>query len=513
MSEPQPNSSQQTVDQQPNSSQHAVDQQVADERVSDESGSWRWFSVLWPAAVLLHLAANPAHLMALRAVQDGHVHTPGLAQLALAGAAVAVMTRPSPRRALALAGSYLLVLWLKLPVVGNHEVILGLLAAAIGVAAMRALRQGDKTPVGWAAGAAPTCRWVLVISYSFIALSKLNADFFEPASSCATVFLREFTQLFGLVPGAPGRLTMAAIVVVAVTELAIAVLLVSGRFRVHGAVLGLVFHFVLALDPVGHVWDFSATLLPLFLLFMPAPFLARIDQRYRSIGRRLRSLGPAVIYLAIAVAAAAHGAIVVGPWADWTIAYPIWLLLSGPIVAAALLEPRRSRSGDQSSGADAVRFDRPVAIVLVIALLIGIGPYLEVRSAASFNMYSNLQVVDGQSNHYLIGSFRSQESNTASEIVAADLDSPLSYYVGTGLAVPNENLGRYLTEHPAEDVTLAPTSVLAAHSGSGPADESGSGLSGAMASIADTLRYKLAFRRAVDTSGAVECQRTWGPLG
>jgi hypothetical protein len=487
---------------------------------------------LWALAVLFHLAANPGPILTAISPRSGATPLVGFIQLGLAGSALVAVFSPSARRAGLVSGLYLLVTWLKLPTVGNHEVILGLVALAVAVAALRsggALRSGAHgrpSVENWALPVVGAGRWILVISYSFIAFSKLNRGFFDPAVSCAAVFADELTGLVGFSSQAFDRLDPAVIGVVAAVELAIPAMLVSKRFRSPGAALGLVFHGVLALDPVGHVWDFSATLLPLFVLFLPPEFSSTVHRTAWLVVGRIRARGSNAPALVVAVVLAAQALVLVGPVPTWLVAYPLWLAVAGPITAMAVAV----------AGSDAYRFERlpqPVGrpgggamtAIVGLALLIGLGPYLGFRSAAAFNMYSNLQIFDGRSNHYLIPAVPF-EAGSASRIVWADPDSPLEYYVETGLAVPNENLRRYLQASPDEDPVIAPVNPTAGISAAGSSAPAALLIRasdadavkareprGLVGSALDRLRHKLGFRRAVDPDGPVSCLRAWGPAG
>lgn len=125
-----------------------------------------WFASLWALAILLHLAANDGHLLAGDRI--------GLAQLLLTVWAAVTLLWPSARAVGALAVMYLVVFWMKSPVVGNHEVLLALGSTTMAIAVFR-------RPKSWAAMVAPAGRWVLVVAYGFIAFSKLNWGFFDPA--------------------------------------------------------------------------------------------------------------------------------------------------------------------------------------------------------------------------------------------------------------------------------------------------------------------------------------------
>ncbi len=473
-----------------------------------------WFSLFWPVSVLFHLAGNGGHLLPLDGI--------GVLQIGMAAVAVAAIVHPKPWLTAALAAVYLAVLAWKLPVVGNHEIFLGLVAMTVVIAVPLAARHGG----WWVHVAAPAVRLVLIIGYGCIAFSKLNTGFFDLAVSCAVIFGDDLLGPFG--PGVDHPHGVPAWPVVGFTagvELAIPVLLAVRRTRSVGVIVALGFHFLLALDPASHIWDFSATLLPMFVLFGSAALRSTLDR----IVTRLSQVPKRELLLALVTVAAVHGVVliinsrvdadsVVRPWfGPWLVAYPLWLAAGGGVLVLAVLT--RATRRDLSVGA-AIPTDyphgwrpaAPLLIVVVIAVLNGLGPYLEYRSAAAFNMYANLEISDGQSNHFLIGGFGATDAEPSMvEIHAASPNSSLAYYVQNQLLLPAENLDRYLRDHPDEDpsVSRGGEPVMSARSLGFGADRP----DGFVAEIGDLLQYKLGFRRAVDATGAHSCQRVWGPLG
>lgn len=472
----------------------------------------RWFGVLWPLAMLFHLAGNPGHLVPLGGI--------GVLQLGLTLLAIGAIVTPRSWLMAALAGWYLLVFWLKLPVVGNHEVFLALLALAVVIGVVVARVRGR----WWVEVTAPAVRLVLLIGYTCIAVSKLNRGFFDPAVSCAVTFGQEvFGPLwpqFGVDPGVSGGgvLPWAVIGVTAGVELAIPALLVVPATRRLGVAVAVTFHFVLALAPGSHVWDFSATLLPMFCLFASAEFRGDLDRWVD----RLRSRPANEVGLAILLGCAIQGLAFVAELVPvWLPAYPLWLLYGGAVVVLAwrVLAPLRRMAPAASARGEArsvlaFRPAGPLLVVVGLAALNGFGPYLEYRSAAAFNMYANLEIVDGSSNHLLLGGTTgSGEAPSMLRIVSAVPDSDLRYYQDNQLLVPQENLARYLRQHEAENPLVAAgggVPVLARTLGLAPSVNDDWGIG---AELGNTLRYKLAFRRAVDGTGAHRCQRAWGPLG
>ncbi|MEM7325333.1 MAG: hypothetical protein AAF531_19755 [Actinomycetota bacterium] len=497
--------------------------------------------MLWPAAILFHLAANGHHLVPLDRI--------GGLQLLLAAAAVGAIVRPRPWLSAALGATYLLVFWLKLPVVGNHEVLLALVALAVVIAVPHAARRGT----WWVPVAAPAIRSALLIGYGSIAISKLNTGFFDLAVSCAVVFADELLGPFGPGGGPVGLPAWSAVWLTAGIELVIPVLLVVGRTRRLGLAVALTFHLVLALDPVSHIWDFSATLLPMFLLFGSTELRRTLDRaadRIRGVPKReltlllvtLCSVQGLFLLLTAVRGAEPDGSSVlwslVGPWFP---AYPVWLVVGGGTLALACRAvrrpsaPGRSPFGDEpvggtdvQRGADpgrdgAERGNRPgrehrlrpaapLLIVVGLAMLNGLGPYLEYRSAAAFNMYANLAVVDGRSNHLIVPAVRSADGEpSVVRLHAAAPDSALVHYLEADLLLPAENLDRYLREHADQDplVSRPGGPIRSARSLGFGGDTQG----GMVADVTDTLRHKLGFRRAVDGTGAHRCQRAWGPIG
>jgi hypothetical protein len=183
--------------------------------------------------------------------------------------------------------------------------------------------------------------------------------------------------------------------------------------------------------------------------------------------------------------------------------------------------------------------------VTLLAAANGVAPYLELRTAAAFNMYSNLRVVDGSSNHFLfnpgllgldgpiseesVGSATSDaigdtpadpgtgERPSYVGIETVDDGSALDYYRQAELLVPSENLHRYLVVHQEESPTirLGREAVSARSLGYGQVERD----PGLGSAIADLIGRKLGFRRAIPdpaglaAGGSGRCLREWGPIG
>ncbi|MDH4279146.1 MAG: hypothetical protein OEW83_13805, partial [Acidimicrobiia bacterium] len=219
----------------------------------------------------------------------------------------------------------------------------------------------------------------------------------------------------------------------------------------------------------------------------------------------------------------AHVVVIVAtPAPSWIVAYPVWLLVGTTVlwwVFSAIVS--RSRAQGNWLG-DRVAARAPLAILVpVVALLAAnaAAPYLQLRTAAAFNMYSNLETVGVDGDHLLAGGIGGVRSHDLVLITDAPEDHPLAYYVTEGRAVPADNLRWFqrnrLAVASSEELASDDLVTLRWLSGStgvgGPAllteIEVGDG------GWSELLAHKFGFVRAVDLSSPAGCLRSWGPAG
>lgn len=365
-----------------------------------DAAAIRWLPAAWASAVFFHLAANSFWL--------AHYRLLGLLQLVWFGAAIALAATHKRWLLAVIAVLHLVVVAMKAPAIPNHELMMLLVEVA------GALTIGRQDHLERWAGAART---ILVVAYSAFAFSKLNTDFFNPVVSCAIVFVNEV----GIDTTHPS-VAHGAIWSTVLAETTIAVLLWIPATRHYGAIIGLVVHFFFAIDPVGHVYDFSAVLYILFALFIPG----------------IGSWEPPAWLPAAAVAVIGAQSIVITLGAaPWLVAWPIWLAASATTVmlAAQALRRRDPRPARTWSALTA-----GTAMIAAIAVANAVVPYLGVKTASAFNMYSN----QSSTNHYFLPDSPQRDVETA-RIVSADSD----YYrqwIDQELNVPIVNLADHL-EH------------------------------------------------------------------
>lgn len=502
----------------------------------DAPGGWQpiddgWFLVLWPVALLFHLGSNSRHLSGL--VHDGP-NPVALGQLAMAVAAGFLLVQGSRSVAASavalLASLQLAVTSAKLPVIGNHEMILALVSLVVLASLIPYIRAGSPSGYSaWMATAAPALRWVFLVSYGFIAFSKLNTGFLDPDVSCARVFGDEMAKWFGLNVRAGTWPALVAIYGTVLIELLVPALLLWSRTRSWGVALALVFHTVLALDPDSHVVDFTSTLVPLLMLFTPASVRELLT---RDLHRLIALAGRRTTALVLVVLALSHGLVLRTGTAPWSVAMPVWLAAMATLGWWLVV---RGRSVQRPRPTALGRPGRLALVVVLLAALNGLAPYLEVKTAHGFNMYSNLHTANGATNHLLVPATLPLRPLDLVTVQSAEA-GPLAYYsVGSAAGVDESNpmfaLPRENVEHLLGVRLVAETDP---NSGSGRARPGDDPLGGAVLvdsltgsrlvardvgsdrSILDRLRsgvlHRLALRRTVVISEPRACLRSWGPL-
>ena len=142
-------------------------------------------------------------------------------------------------------------------------------------------------------------------------------------------------------------------------------------------------------------------------------------------------------------------------------------------------------------------------IVPLLVLVTGLSPYLELRTAYAFNMYSNLQTADGESNHLLVTrTFPVTDYQSDLVRISASDDRGLQQYIGT-YDIPFLQLRDYLSRHRGAAVTYLRGGVEHAvtHASDDPA----------LIEPVPAWQSKLFAFRSIDQTDPTECQPVFLP--
>jgi hypothetical protein len=254
----------------------------------------------------------------------------------------------------------------------------------------------------------PVLRVGLIAIYAFAAFAKLNSDFLEAEGSCATALYGDLLGRFPFLPDGEWVHLLAIWGTVAF-EAAIPLLLAFHRTRAAAILIGLPFHLMLGL--IGH-WTFSGMVYTLYFLFISEKFtavvnwmLARLESRRGAKLLPRSALVLALLVLANFVAKATdYDQWFFGSFGNIRLGLEIWLgwsLCIGAIYLAALSYP--NPGGVPASASDTTRAAGagPLWFIVVLLVLNGCAPYLGLKTATSFTMYSNLRTEGDRWNHLL----------------------------------------------------------------------------------------------------------------
>jgi hypothetical protein len=306
----------------------------------------------------------------------------------------------------------------------------------------------------WFAMMRPVIQTTAILMYSLAGFHKLNVDFFHPDVSCVADLFGKLSAIVGsevagvptalilaagiiavayrllsasplrrLLPvaagvGAIGLIAVAALLVlkpapeipplakpwmilamagvVISWELVGGLLLAVPRLQAPVVAFSWLMHSTLVL--IGFV-DFGALALALLYTFVPRPYLDLLNQRVR-VPITGRSMHRVQLYVAICVLSGMASGLnkLVASGLMFLVAE---LVLVWPVLAALVSPPPRPTW-------DGVPLSRGLTprwmfVFPVLLLLHGLTPYLGLRTAGNFSMFSNLRTEGATSNHFLLG--------------------------------------------------------------------------------------------------------------
>jgi hypothetical protein len=191
----------------------------------------------------------------------------------------------------------------------------------------------------------------------------------------------------------------------------------------------------------------------MFILFLPASFTTSALGFLKRKGAKLLILWTTVVGLSLGAQRIGRGN---------NLAYLafgegrlfIWYIFDATIVLGVATWLVRYR-GQADQRPFTLRGKGPIWLAVVPALLIlnGLLPYVELRTAYAYTMYSNLRMVDGKSNHVLVRSSLPLWGRQADLVnVVASSDPGLSSYAAHNYLLPWDSFRAYLAKHRDEAV-------------------------------------------------------------
>jgi hypothetical protein len=253
----------------------------------------------------------------------------------------------------------------------------------------------------------PPLRVTLSLVYFFAGFHKLNWDFFHPVEGCAINFFKGVLKMLHLPDiSLPPFVVLSAPVFVLAWELGGSILLWCRKFQAPVLLLCWVMHVFLAQMVF---FDFSSLAFALMLVFIPQAYWDLLKEK------SIVHVGPihlhrVTIYFGVNVLLAIAAGIYFW-WYGYQRSFHRWqglalnvsfLIFIWPMVQQIFKGRQRIRWAGVSM------WNRNVpwwwAVFPAFVLFFGLNPYLGLRTAGTFTMFSNLRTEGNTANHLLFGS-------------------------------------------------------------------------------------------------------------
>ena len=399
---------------------------------------FRFFSLLFGFFAVMHFA-----IYAFRFESGLYLSTVLILPLGLA-----LFLWPGSRRLFLLLVMVMAIdAWLQAPMNSNHTILKNFFLLAILFSGLWVWLRGGRWQ-DFFEGFFPVGRSLLLIMYFFGVFHKINTDFINPEISCAVMLWREMPAWISMFDNA--FVHYSGIYATFLIEILIVVCLLIPVLRHAGIVIGILFHAFLALSGYALFPTFSTISLMLHVLFLSPAAVSGIvhSPGFNAFWSRLHT--PAGYLLALAWLLVFF----LAAWArHFDGAAMIWLPLA---LGLLYLIVRYGRSRLRPPGFSLL-WARPhwLNVVTLAFFFSCAAPYLGLKTAQSMNMFANLHLEGGYSNHLVLrqppGPFTYLEDTV--QILDASGSERLRRLQGQGRHMVYYDLLNELERHPEAVVT------------------------------------------------------------
>ena len=371
--------------------------------------------------------------------------------IAIFVAALAVLLRPESARALSLLMlASLISTVLQAPVQSNHTMLRTVVLIgywlSFGYTCIRARPASQIFENVVLAG-----RWSLLVMYFFGIFHKINTDFLNPATSCAVRLWQDMPLPLSAVQGS--FVDYATIYGTYVVEGTIMLCLMLPRTRYLGMVCGIFFHLLLGLSDYAAYIAFTTLSISLHVLFLSGAQSERIlgSPEMAMIHTKMQKPLYKLVFLILLTG---------GGLAMYLHAFSLSNLYLLPFVVPLCY--LIIRYGHERH-AVARRYPRPAIVIGAVAaglyFLNGISPYFGLKTAQSINMFANLRLEAGISNHLVFSNPPGPFSYLEDVAVITDSGGStfLRYYQNRDFGIVYYDLLGYLADHPTQTVSFEMT--------------------------------------------------------
>jgi len=235
----------------------------------------------------------------------------------------------------------------------------------------------------------------LLVMYFFGVFHKINSDFLNPETSCAVSLWREMPKPLSLIDN-PAMHYLAIYGTFAVEGILIAMLF-HRRTRHLAVVGGILFHLLLALSNYAMYISFTTLAITLHCLFLNEESALKIQDSSFMKAIKIRVMNPAYFVLVIILIMVLA---VVGLLRQYTVVTLLMLPILLPFCYAII---RHGASEKPLLNLDVRWSSRTIGVLLTSIFFLNCwAPYLGLKSAQAVNMFANIRLEAGVSNHLIM---------------------------------------------------------------------------------------------------------------
>ncbi|MEL6709140.1 MAG: DCC1-like thiol-disulfide oxidoreductase family protein [Pseudomonadota bacterium] len=311
--------------------------------------------------------------------------------LAIGVVALALLFRPSSSRILfALMAISTVSTVLQAPIGSNHTIVRAAALLGYWLSFFTAMARNDHVDKVFERFAPAGCAALLVM-YFYGVFHKINADFLNPITSCATALWREMPWPLAAMQGPV--IDYSAIYGTFVVEGVIAAALLYRPTRHFAVAAGIAFHLLLSLSSYSMYISFTTLSITLHSLFLSENGARAVLNSPVVTAVRAKLAEPIYKGLVVAWLLGLISLAVSGNYTLTTVATLPFIL---PFCWAVL-----RYGGEPRDAAEPARRSIPVIGLIVGALFFANGamPYMGLKTAQTINMFANLRLEAGASNH------------------------------------------------------------------------------------------------------------------
>lgn len=414
------------------------------EHNTSQQALFKLFTIIWAIFCLLHVIVF--------STQYGRA---GLAtSLGIGIAALALLFKPGskPLFLLTIIISCISAVS-QMPIISNHSLIKSFfIFSAVLIGVYHSLRGQS-----WALFFQQLCyvgRALLLIMYFYGVLHKINSDFLNPDVSCAVILWREMPYFLSWLDYR--FIHYLTIYGTLIGETVIALCLLIPRWRHLGIVSGMTFHALLGLSGYSMYPPFSTLCIALHCCFLSPHAAQNIlsASEWKTLWNWFKSVKGAL------VGSSLLAMFLFTAWIQSYVAFGIvWLILISPFLL--VVARYGSATTSEPIKADVISWGMVSAIVLLF-LFNGITPYLGIKTAQSINMFANLRLEAGVSNH-LIFTGRPGPWHYLDDVVTIENSGgieALEYAKQNQFGIVYYQLLHYLQQFPSAKVSYVRDGVL-----------------------------------------------------